>query len=96
MDYISKIRLNKRRFLGFPRAETKYQKRKENTIMDFLFFMKKTKKIKKLNQFKYYHIKDFLKYLKETKGNKQGTIQEKEKILKAFYRRNKIDWQYKD
>ena len=96
MDYISKIRKNKRRYLGFPRAETKYQKRKESTIMNFLFYMKKQRKIKKLNEFKYFHINDYLKYLKEKNNLANTTIQEKEKILKSFYRHNKIDWQYQD
>lgn len=94
MDYISKIRLNKRRFLGFPKAETKYQKRKESTIFDFLFYMKKGRKIKKLNEFKYFHIKDYLEHLKEKNNLAKATIQEKEKILKSFYRRNKLDWTY--
>ncbi len=96
MDYISKVRKDKRRYLGFPSPKTKYQKRKESTIFDFLFYMKKQRKIKKLNEFKYFHINDYLKHLKEKNNLAEATIQEKEKILKAFYRRNKIDWQYQD
>ncbi len=94
MDYISKVRRDKRRYLGFPKAETKYQKRKESTIMDFLFYMKKNRRIKKLNEFKFYHIEDYLNYIKENKGLKEGTILEKRKLLKSFYKRNKLDWEY--
>jgi len=95
MDYISKIRKDKRRFLGFITPKNKYQQRKEKTVMDFLFYMKKNRKIKKLNEFKFYHIRDFLNFLKEKDNLSEATLLEKEKIIKSFYRRNKLDWTYK-
>lgn len=94
MDFITKIKKNKRRFIGSPQANTKYQKRKEYTIFCFLFFQKKVKRIKKLNDFRYFHIKDFLQYEQEKKGLAKATLQEKEKILRAFYKRNHLDWQH--
>jgi len=96
MDYISKVRKDKRRYLGFIQPKNKYQQRKLSTVEDFLFYMKKIKKIKKLNEFRYFHISDYLKHLKEDKNLKEGTLKEKEKILKAFYRRNKIDWEWQE
>ena len=94
MDYISKVRKDKRRYLGFTKPQTKYQQRKLSTVEDFLFYMKKNRKIKKLNEFKFYHIEDYLNFLKQNKGLKEGTILEKRKILKSFYKRNKLDWEY--
>jgi len=94
MDYISKVRKDKRRYLGFIQPKNKYQQRKLSTVEDFLFYMKKIRKIKKLNEFRFYHIEDYLNFLKENKGLKEGTILEKRKILKSFYKRNKLDWEY--
>lgn len=88
MDYIAKIRKDKRRFLGFKKPQTKYQRRKEHTIMDFLFFQKKQIKRQKLNQFQWQDIWRYLAYIKKTKRLADATIKEKEKILKSFYRRN--------
>ena len=86
MDYINKIKKNKRRFLGFITPKNKYQKRKETTIFDFLFFQKKIQGKKKLNKFKK---EDIEKYI-ETKDWKEGTKKERRAILQAFYRRNSI------
>ncbi|WP_459893702.1 hypothetical protein [Desulfothermus okinawensis] len=94
MDYIKKVIKDKRRFLGFVEPKTKYQKRKEKTIFTFLFYMKKVKKIKKMNQFRYYHIQDFLIDLQKKENLAESTINEKEKILKAFFNRNKLDWNF--
>jgi len=90
MDYIGKIRKNKRRFLGFPSPKTKYQRRKEHTIMDFLFFMKKIKKIKKLNKFKYLHIEEYLNFKKEKDKLSDATLKEKKSIISSFYKRNML------
>ena len=90
MDYIGKIRQNKRRYLGFKSAQTKYQKRKEHTIMDFLFFMKKIKKIKKLNKFKYLHIEEYLNLKKEKDKLSDATLKEKKSIISSFYKRNML------
>lgn len=90
MDYISKIRKNKRRFFGFPRAKTKYQQRKESTVMDFLFFQKKVNKINKLNQFKLENIEEFLEWKKEKDRLAEATLSEKKAILLAFFRRNSL------
>ena len=90
MDYIAKIRKNKRRFLGFPRAETKYQKRKENTVMDFLFFQKKVQKRKKLNEFQETDIQKYLGLKKQKHELADATLSEKKAILKAFFRRNQL------
>lgn len=90
MDYIGKIRKNKRRFLGFPAPKTKYQKRKEQTVMDFLFFMKKIKKIKKLNQFKHSHIEEYLLHKKTTNKLSDATLKEKKSIISSFYKRNML------
>jgi hypothetical protein len=87
MDYISKIRKNKRRFLGFVKPENKYQKRKEQTIFDFLFFQKKIQGKKKLNKFK---LEDIEKYIETKEDWKEGTKKERRAILQAFYRRNSI------
>ncbi len=84
MDYITRIKKNKRRYFGWIKPITKYQKRKESTILSFLFFQKKVLQRKKLNEFKN---EDIGKYLK-TKQIAKSTRMEKEKILKSFYSRN--------
>jgi len=90
MDYIAKVRKDKRRYLGFKVPKTKYQKRKESTIFDFLFFMKKIKKIKKLNQFKIEYIKEYLQYKKQKDRLSEATIKEKKSIISSFYKRNML------
>ena len=90
MDYIAKIRKNKRRYLGFKQPKTKYQQRKESTILDFLFYMKKNRRIDRLNKFREFHILDYLKFLKQEKALADATILEKAKILQSFYRRNQL------
>ena len=88
MDYINKIKKNKRRFLGFVNPENKYQQRKVSTVLDFLFFQKKIQGKKKLNEFE---IRDIEKYI-EIKEWSEGTKKERVAILKAFYRRNSLHW----
>jgi hypothetical protein len=84
MDYIGKIIKNKRRYLGFIKPKNKYQRRKEYTIFDFLFFQKKIQKKRKLSEFK---LKDIDMYL-QTKNWSEGTKKERKSILRSFYKRN--------
>ena len=88
MDYIAKVKKDKRRFFGHIQPKNKYQQRKEQTILDFLFFQKKIQGKKKLNEFE---IRDIEKYI-EIKEWSKGTIKERVAILKAFYRRNSLYW----
>jgi len=73
--------------LGFVKPENKYQKRKEQTIFDFLFFQKKINNKKKLNEFEQTDIEKYI----ETKDWKEGTKKERRAILQAFYRRNSLE-----
>ena len=90
MDYIAKIRKNKRRFFGFIKPKTKYQQRKESTVMDFLFFQKKTQKKKKLNEFQKIDIEKYLELKKQKHELADATLSEKKAILLAFFRRNQL------
>ena len=88
MDYIAKVRRDKRRFLGVTSPKNKYQQRKEQTVLDFLFFQKKINNKKKLNEFE---IRDIEKYI-EIKEWSEGTVKERRAILRAFYKRNSLHW----
>jgi len=88
MDYITKVRKDKRRFFGFIKPKTKYQQRKESTVMDFLFFQKKIMRKKKLNEFKETDIEKYLELKKDRDRLANATLLEKKAILKAFYKRN--------
>ena len=88
MDYIAKVRRDKRRFLGFVTPKNKYQQRKESTVLDFLFFQKKLQKRKKLNEFK---VKDIDMYIR-AKNWSLSTKKERVAMLKAFYRRDSLYW----
>jgi hypothetical protein len=89
MDYIAKVRRDKRRFLGFVTPKNKYQQRKESTVLDFLFFQKKLQKRKKLNKFK---LEDIEKYIEAKKNWSLSTKKERRAILRAFYKRNSLHW----
>jgi hypothetical protein len=78
MDYIAKVRRDKRRFLGVTSPKNKYQQRKEQTVLDFLFFQKKINNKKKLNEFK---VKDIDMY-----------IRAKNWSLSTNYRRDTLYW----
>lgn len=90
MDYIHKIRKDKRRFFGFISPTTRYQQRKESTTFDFLFFQKKIQKRKKLNEFKLQDIEKYLEWKKQKDKLANATISEKRAIIRAFYRRNQL------
>ena len=90
MDYIAKVRRDKRRFLGVTSPKNKYQQRKEQTVLDFLFFQKKINNKKKLNEFK---PDDIEKYIEAKENWSLSTRKERVAILKAFYRRNSLHWE---
>ena len=86
MDYIHKVKKDKRRFLGISKSKS-YQTKKENTVLDFLFWQKKQNKKKKLNEFE---LKDIEKYLKTKKYWSASTKKERKAILNKFYKRNNL------
>jgi len=90
MDYIAKVKKDKRRFFGFVTPKNKYQQRKVSTVLDFLFFQKKIQGKKKLNEFE---IRDIEKYIEAKENWSLSTRKERVAILKAFYRRNSLHWE---
>ena len=90
MDYITKVRKDKRRYFGYKKAQTKYQQRKESTVFDFLFFQKKIQKRKKLNEFQETDIEKYLELKKQKHELADATLSEKKAILLAFFRRNQL------
>jgi hypothetical protein len=85
---IKKVYRDKRRYFGYIEPKTKYQKRKLDTVYDFLMFCKKQLKIKKLNELRISHIEE---YLSIKKYWSEGTKKERRAILRAFYRRNSLE-----
>ena len=89
MDYIHIVKQNPRRYIGLNCSKT-YLKRKQRVIIDFLFFQKKIKKLKKFNQFRFSHIEEYLHFKKTNEGLSDATLREKRSIISAFFKRNSL------
>ena len=90
MEIIKDYKKNTHRYLRRKGITNKTWKRKNRVILDFLFFCKKEKKIKKMNELNKKVKNEYLEKVKEEKKLADKTLKDYNYILSNFFERANI------
>ncbi len=90
MEIIKDYKKNTHRYLSRKGITSKTWKRKNRVILDFLFFAKKTKKIRKMNELNEKIKREYLLKVKDEKKLADKTLKDYKYILSNFFERANI------